>query len=362
MTANIIRIIIVFLFMAAGGTLFAGLDWAIWLGILVGLAIGVLIVAVEISAREFSIRKFSAIVIGLVLGVLASYVITAILDKALPETIYGSTEVIEQPDVSSGDQTDAVTVAAGTRTTASKVKAVIDILVTMCCVYLGVGLALKGEKHFNLLLPQTTALGKEVKLSNIIVDTSVIIDGRIADIVETGFVEGTLIIPRFVLKELQLIADSSDPLKRTRGRRGLDILNRIQKDPNIHVNIHETDFPEIPEVDTKLVKLAKTLGGKVFTNDYNLNKVAEFQQVRVLNVNDLANALKPVILPGETMVIRIVREGKEMGQGVAYLDDGTMVVVNNGKDRIGQKLEVAVTSVLQTSAGRMIFAEIKGPA
>jgi uncharacterized protein YacL len=180
--------------------------------------------------------------------------------------------------------------------------------------------------------------------------------------VETGFIEGGLIIPRFVLKELQLIADSSDPLKRTRGRRGLDILNRIQKDPNIHVKIHETDFPDVPEVDSKLVKLAKTLDAKVFTNDYNLNKVAEFQQVKVLNINDLANALKPVILPGETMVIRIVREGKEAGQGVAYLDDGTMVVVNNGKDKISQKLEVAVTSVLQTSAGRMIFAEIRGPA
>jgi uncharacterized protein YacL len=162
-----------------------------------------------------------------------------------------------------------------------------------------------------------------------------------------------------VLRELQTIADSSDPLKRTRGRRGLDVLNRIQKDPHIDVKIHESDFPEISDVDAKLVKLAKTLDAQVFTNDYNLNKVAEFQQVRVLNVNDLANALKPVILPGEAMNVRIVREGKEPGQGVGYLDDGTMVVVNNGRDRIGQKLDVNVTSVLQTSAGRMIFADIK---
>ena len=180
-----------------------------------------------------------------------------------------------------------------------------------------------------------------------------------ADIAETGFLEGQMIIPRFVLKELQTIADSSDPLKRARGRRGLDILNRIQKDPKISVSIQETDFPDMQGVDAKLVKMAKLTNSKIFTNDYNLNKLAEFQQVEVLNINDLANSLKPVILPGETMNIRIVREGKEPGQGVAYLDDGTMVVVNNGRNKIGQKLDVAVTSVLQTSAGRMIFAELK---
>jgi uncharacterized protein YacL len=356
MTANVMRLIIVLFFMAAGGTLFASLDFNPWLGILLGLGIGVLIVFIEISAKEFSIRKFSAIVIGLALGALASYVIIAILDKALPETFYGSTTVTQEPGKS-------LTPDEAKKVTAANVKKAVDVFVTMVCVYLGVALALKGEKHFNLLLPQSSAIeGGGDSTLHIIVDTSVIIDGRIADIVETGFIEGILVIPRFVLKELQLIADSSDPLKRTRGRRGLDILNRIQKDPHINVNIHETDFPEIPEVDSKLVKLAKLLNGKVFTNDYNLNKVAEFQQVKVLNINDLANALKPVILPGETMVIRIVREGKELGQGVAYLDDGTMVVVNSGKDRIGQKLEVAVTSVLQTSAGRMIFAEIRGPA
>jgi len=357
MTANVVRLIIVLFFMAAGGTLFASLDFNPWLGILLGLGIGLLIIFIEVSAKEFSIRKFSAVVIGLALGALASYVIIAILDKALPETIYGvTTQTLEPGKTLTLEEQAKIT-------TAANIKKAVDVFVTMVCVYLGVALALKGEKHFNLLLPQSSAPeGGGGSTMNIIVDTSVIIDGRIADIVETGFIEGILVIPRFVLKELQLIADSSDPLKRTRGRRGLDILNRIQKDPHINVNIHETDFPEIPEVDSKLVKLAKLLNGKVFTNDYNLNKVAEFQQVKVLNINDLANALKPVILPGETMVIRIVREGKELGQGVAYLDDGTMVVVNSGKDRIGQKLEVAVTSVLQTSAGRMIFAEIRGPA
>jgi uncharacterized protein YacL len=356
MTANVLRLIIIFFFMSAGGTLFASLEWSILLGIVFGLVIGGVIVLIEISAKDFSIRKFSAIVIGLALGALASWVIIAILDKALPETFYGEPMKVEE----SGK---TVSPEMAKKVTAGNVKKAIDVFVTMVCVYLGVALALKGEKHFNLLLPQSSIPEKgNGGGTNIIVDTSVIIDGRIADIVETGFIEGILVIPRFVLKELQLIADSSDPLKRTRGRRGLDILNRIQKDPHINVNIHETDFPETPEVDSKLVKLAKMLNGKVFTNDYNLNKVAEFQQVKVLNINDLSNALKPVILPGETMVIRIVREGKELGQGVAYLDDGTMVVVNSGKDRIGQKLEVAVTSVLQTSAGRMIFAEIRGPA
>ena len=356
MTANILRLIVVFFFIAAGGTLFSQQDWNLALGMLMGLAVGGLAVFIEISAREFSIRKFSAVVIGLVLGFIAAYVITLILDRALPSQIYDT-------GVNGTTVTDT-TQAVQESTAASKVKSTIYVFVYIVCVYLGVALALKGEKHFDLLIPQSAASGGGGggKDQNIVVDTSVIIDGRIADIVETGFIEGALIIPRFVLKELQLIADSSDPLKRTRGRRGLDILNRIQKDPHIHVNIHETDFPDIPEVDSKLVKLAKNLDGKVFTNDYNLNKVAEFQQVKVLNINDLANALKPVILPGETMVIRVVREGKEMGQGVAYLDDGTMVVVNNGKERIGQKLEVAVTSVLQTSAGRMIFADIKGQA
>lgn len=192
-----------------------------------------------------------------------------------------------------------------------------------------------------------------------ILDTSVIIDGRIADICKTGFIEGTLVIPEFVLEELQHIADSSDLLKRNRGRRGLDILNKIQKELDVHVLVYEGDYEEIGEVDSKLVKLAKALSGKVVTNDYNLNKVCELQGVSVLNINDLANAVKPVVLPGEEIVVQLIKDGKENGQAVAYLDDGTMIVVEGGRDFIGTTLEVLVTSVLQTSAGRMIFAKPK---
>jgi uncharacterized protein YacL len=192
-----------------------------------------------------------------------------------------------------------------------------------------------------------------------ILDTSVIIDGRVADICQTGFLEGTIVIPRFVLEELQHIADSSDVLKRNRGRRGLDILNRIQKELAIKVEIYEGDFEEIGEVDSKLVKLAILTNGILVTNDFNLNKVCELQNVSVLNINDLANAVKPVVLPGEELSVQVIKDGKEYHQGVAYLDDGTMIVVEEGREYIGKRLDVLVTSVLQTSAGRMIFAKPK---
>ena len=192
-----------------------------------------------------------------------------------------------------------------------------------------------------------------------ILDTSVIIDGRISDVCESGFLEGVFIIPQFILQELQHIADSADSTKRARGRRGLDILHKIQKMSNITVKIVDEDFPKIKEVDAKLVALARLLNAKVITNDFNLNKVAELQGVSVLNINELANALKPVVLPGETMKIFILKEGKEYNQGVAYLDDGTMVVVENGRRLIGKNAEVTVTSVLQTTAGRMIFSKLK---
>jgi uncharacterized protein YacL len=188
-----------------------------------------------------------------------------------------------------------------------------------------------------------------------ILDTSVIIDGRIADVCETGFVEGTLVAPQFVLRELQQVADSSDSLKRNRGRRGLDMLQRIQKMSGVHVQIVETDFPEIREVDLKLIELARRMDGKIVTNDFNLNKVAQLRGVQVLNINELANSLKPVVLPGEVMRVFMLKEGKEAGQGVGYLDDGTMVVVDQGKRALGKTIEVTVTSVLQTTAGKMIF-------
>jgi uncharacterized protein YacL len=191
-----------------------------------------------------------------------------------------------------------------------------------------------------------------------ILDTSVIIDGRVADIIETGFLDGTLVIPQFVLKELQFVADSSDALKRNRGRRGLDILHRIQKMSGVEVLISDVDFPQVKEVDMKLIELARTMLGKIVTNDFNLNKVAQVRGVEVLNINELTNGLKPVVLPGEAMNVFVVKEGKEHNQGVAYLDDGTMVVVDNARSRIGRNLDIIVTSVLQTTAGRMIFGRM----
>ncbi len=203
--------------------------------------------------------------------------------------------------------------------------------------------------------------GKNTKGKSIpkVLDTSVIIDGRIFDICQTGFIEGPLVIPNFVLDELRHISDSSDSLKRTRGRRGLDILNKIQKELDIETQIWEGDFPKIAEVDAKLLKLAQTLDGKVITNDYNLNKVAEVQGVPVLNINELSNAIKPVVIPGEEMTVEVVKNGKEASQGVAYLDDGTMIVVEGGKKYMSKTIVVIVTSVLQTAAGRMIFARPK---
>ena len=203
--------------------------------------------------------------------------------------------------------------------------------------------------------PETASAGKLYKL----LDTSVIIDGRIADICQSGFIEGTLLIPVFVLEELQHIADSSDLLKRTRGRRGLDILQRIRTESHMQVEIDNRDFDDITEVDSKLVRLGQIVGGKIITNDYNLNKVSELRGVPVLNINELSNAVKPVVIPGETMRVSVVKEGKEAGQGVAYLDDGTMIVIENGRRHINNTIDVEVTSALQTAAGRMIFAKPK---
>ncbi|SDF85598.1 PIN/TRAM domain-containing protein [Sporolituus thermophilus] len=232
--------------------------------------------------------------------------------------------------------------------------------------YLGINVAIRKRDELVALFASLPRMGKDrqkEKGANIsqykILDTSVIIDGRIADICKSGFIEGTLVIPGFVLEELQHIADSSDLLKRNRGRRGLDILNRIQKELGMYVQIDNRDFDDIAEVDSKLVKLGQLLKAKIITNDYNLNKVAELQGVPVLNINELSNAVKPVVLPGEEMVVHVVKDGKEVGQGVAYLDDGTMIVVDGGKRHIGETIGVLVTSVLQTAAGRMIFAKPK---
>ncbi len=227
------------------------------------------------------------------------------------------------------------------------------------CGYIGLRIGFKKGEEVHLhgwkLLSKNPPKGESPK----ILDTSVIIDGRISDVTESGFIEGTILIPQFVLSELQHIADSSDPIKRTRGKRGLEVLHHIQKQVNVEVKIIDTDYPSIKEVDAKLIELAKEVGGKIVTNDSNLNKVAELQGIDVLNINALANSLKPVVLPGEEMNVKILKEGKEVGQGVAYLDDGTMIVVDNGRRQMGKNVDVIVTSVLQTPAGRMIFARLK---
>ena len=271
--------------------------------------------------------------VGLIVGLIISYLVTNLITNIMPFPLLGF---------------------------------IVSVLIYIFMSYLGIKVATKktGELSgtqdmFKKGIFKERGAKKDNQGSAKVLDTSVIIDGRIADICRTGFVEGPLIIPGFVLEELRHIADSSDVLKRNRGRRGLDILNTIQKELDIEVKIYEKDFSDIVEVDSKLLKLAQVLDGKVVTNDYNLNKVAEFQGVPVLNINELANAVKPVVLPGEEMLVQIVKDGKETGQGLAYLDDGTMIVVEGGKRYIGQTIDVLVTSVLQTAAGRMIFAKPK---
>lgn len=237
------------------------------------------------------------------------------------------------------------------------------IALTMFLGYLGLSVALKKREEIAGFLGGIPWLHRDKgsKGEAKLVDTSAIIDGRIADLCGTGFLEGTLVIPNFVLDELQHIADSNDALRRNRGRRGLDILNYIRREAEVKVQIYENTkgLEDLPDVDTKLVQLAKRINAKIITNDFNLNKVAEIQGVKVLNVNELANALKPVVLPGEEMTVQVIKDGKEPGQGVGYLDDGTMIVVDGGKRHIGQTIKVIVTSVLQTTAGRMIFAKLK---
>ncbi|MCL2766431.1 MAG: PIN/TRAM domain-containing protein [Peptococcaceae bacterium] len=248
---------------------------------------------------------------------------------------------------------------------------IVWLLSTLLLCYLGLSIGIKKREELTSLVTNIIKFGKERQKTGTsgdlggnnskILDTSVIIDGRIADLCESGFIEGVLIVPAFVIEELRHIADASDLLKRNRGRRGLDILNRMRKRNDIKVQIYEDNrgLENITEVDSKLVKLGQQLKAKIVTNDYNLNKVAELQGVKVLNINELANAIKPVVLPGEEMTVQVIKDGKETGQGVAYLDDGTMIVIEGGKHYMNQTLPVVVTSVLQTAAGRMIFAKPK---
>jgi len=304
-----------------------------WQGFGAGLCFALILVVIERFLRRVSLKDLMAGLLGLIAGLVVANLLVFL------------TSVIIKEEKNNGVLS---MIAAGSSLTLG---------------YLGMVIAYKKRDEFSFLVPSGASYAWRSKSNDIkILDTNVIIDGRILDICKTGFVEGTLIVPRFVLKELQYIADSSDVLRRNRGRRGLDILHGMQKSPNIDVRINEEDFPDVKEVDAKLIELGKSMGAKVITNDFNLNQVAELQSVAVLNINELANAVKPVILPGETMTVRVVKEGKEYGQGVAYLDDGTMVVVDNGRMLMGQSLDVVVTSILQTAAGRMIFTKKKEEA
>jgi len=292
----------------------------------VGAFVGAGIVLFEWKLRTVSLKRLIGAAIGSILGICGAYLFALVIRSSVP---------------------------------AGNTQSFLQILVMLLMAYVGL---IVGASKGDLL--NLTALGgvfggeKQGRKSYKILDTSVIIDGRIADIAETGFLDGIIVTPQFVLRELQLVADSADSLKRNRGRRGLDVLQRLQKMATLQIQIVEDDFPAVREVDLKLIELAKVYEGKIITNDFNLNKVAQLQGVEVLNINELANSLKPIVLPGEIMKVFILKEGKEYNQGVAYLDDGTMVVVDNARKMIGKTIDVSVTSVLQTTAGKMIFRQV----
>ena len=306
------------------------LGWSWAMRALFGTLAGVVLVFLEAGIHKVgrvSVRGFSAAVFGLLFGLIMSKLV--------------------------GDAVALVQLAP-------ELLAIARVGLTWAFCYLSMVMALRGRDEFSVIIPYVRLSRHDRGEEASLVDTSAIIDGRLVDLCKTRFIEGRLTIPRFVLRELQTVADSSDPIKRSRGRRGLEVLNQLRQLATVDVRIHEEDLPGIAETDAKLVKLAQILGTRIITNDYNLNKVAEFQNVSVLNVNELAQALRPVVLPGETLEIKPIKEGKEHHQAVAYLDDGTMVVVENGRSFIGQPIKGLVTSVLQTAAGRMVFVRPEG--
>jgi uncharacterized protein YacL len=285
-------------------------------------ALGLLIIFVELRVRRLSVKTLIGAAIGSILGIIGASLISIIIEHM---TLDKATTNFSQ------------------------------MLVLILMAYVGLVLGADKGEYLDLSGLGGLFTDRSTRVSYKVLDTSVIIDGRIADICKTGFLEGTLVVPHFVLRELQQIADSADSIKRNRGRRGLEILEKVKGAPGVTVQIVEKDYPEVKEVDLKLIELAKELSAKIVTNDFNLNKVSQLRGVDVLNINELANSLKPVVLPGETMRVFILKEGKEYNQGVAYLDDGTMVVVDNARKMIGKTIATQVTSVLQTTAGKMIF-------
>ncbi|NQT32193.1 MAG: PIN domain nuclease [Candidatus Omnitrophica bacterium] len=330
MTVRLIRLFFLILAMVCGYYIWFALlgfprDNAI-IGALIGLASAMVLMIVEASMKGIPLRNLSVAAFGLVFGFFMAWIITLILRLVPISPAYYSA---------------------------------LQIIFTLVFCYLGMVIAMKGQDEFNVVIPYVRFSREDVREQLMVVDTSVIIDGRIAEICETGFLEGKLIIPRFVLQELQQVADSPDDSKRNRGRRGLDMLEKLKTNSHVEVIIHDEGLPEIKEVDAKLVRLSKILDCQIVTNDFNLNKVAKLENVKVLNINDLANAMRPVVFPGEVMYVNIKKEGKERNQGVAFLDDGTMIVVENARRLIGKHTNVTVSSVLQTSAGRMIFANLQ---
>lgn len=319
------------LFLVLGGVVPSSSPWATWgiFGGVVFLAFGV--IGFDIAVRRKRLDIISAVYFGLIVGLFLAYVVSLALTPWLMDI---------------------------------KVRQGVQLVLGAVLSYICISLLMQTRNDFRFIIPYVE-FSKEVKgLKPLIVDTSVVIDGRIADVVETEIFDSQLIMPRFVITELQAIADSSDRLRRSRGRRGLDILNRLRGNSEVDLQIFDRDLPEFSgqTVDLKLVTLAKHLEGKLVTNDYNLNKVAQLHGVSVINLNDLANALKPVFLPGEQVEVRLVKAGEEPGQGVGYLDDGTMVVVESGRDHVNEVVTISVTSMLQTSAGRMVFGRFEGTA
>ncbi len=300
------------------------------LGATAGFGFGGLLIAIDEMLKGFSLRAFSATTFGLLLGT----IVALLIDHS------GLFEYVPE------------------QTT----RWLIRLSLFLSFSYIGIVLAMRSNKEdFSLIIPYVRFASQNKPDNLLLLDTSVIIDGRIADLIEANFLEGLIIVPRFVLKELQQIGDSNDPIRRARGRRGLEMLNRIQRTKRLEVKIHEGDFPEEAEVDTKLVRLARNLGAKLITNDYNLGKIAELQSVPYVNIHEVSKAMRSVLLPGDMLHLKIVREGKDKGQGVGYLNDGTMVVVNQAQNLIGQQVDVQVQSLLQTGAGIIVFAEIKAP-
>lgn len=299
-----------------------------WISAGVGAVIAICIILFELRIRRASLKTLIGAAVGSIMGIIGAFLIGSLISR---------------------QESMAV---------APEVKTFLTLALTFFMAYVGLMVGAAKGDYLELSALGGILTDKASRRDLKILDTSVIIDGRIADVAETGFLTGSLIIPQFILRELQQVADSPDSSKRQRGRRGLDMLNRLQNNSSLDIQIVETDFPSVREVDLKLIELGKQLDAVIVTNDFNLNKVSQLRGVSVLNINELANALKPVVLPGEAMRVFILKEGKEYNQGVAYLDDGTMVVVDNARRLIGKNADIAVTSVLQTTAGKMIFGRL----